>query len=105
VAVLGWDQLIKPWFDVWLPDATAEQYIGAVIPTLTPLLHAADARPQPPALRAARAAGGTRYPIGSIPFTRSDWVRQYGDAWATLTSLKRRCDPDGILTPGRGILP
>jgi FAD/FMN-containing dehydrogenase len=33
------------------------------------------------------------------------WVRQYGDAWAPLTALKRRYDPDGILTPGPGILP
>ncbi len=33
----GWDRLIKPWFDVWLPDATVEPYVGAVIPTLTPL--------------------------------------------------------------------
>ena len=53
----------------------------------------------------ARAAGGTRYPIGSIPFTHSDWVRQYGDAWASLTALERRYDPDGMLTPGPGILP
>jgi cytokinin dehydrogenase len=53
----------------------------------------------------ARAAGGTPYPIGSIPFARSDWVRQYGDAWTPLIALKRRYDPDGILTPGPGILP
>jgi cytokinin dehydrogenase len=33
----GWDTLVKPWFDVWLPDATVEQYIGEVIPTLSPL--------------------------------------------------------------------
>jgi FAD/FMN-containing dehydrogenase len=150
----GWDRLIKPWFDVWLPDATVEQYIGAVIPTLTPVdvgatgfvlliparrssLHApllrvpgatdwvylfdiltSSAGPGPDAaftqqmlarnrrlFEQARAAGGTRYPIGSIPFTRSDWVRQYGDAWGSLTALKRRYDPDGILTPGPGILP
>jgi FAD/FMN-containing dehydrogenase len=150
----GWDRLIKPWFDAWLPDATVERYIGAVIPTLTPLdvgatgfvlliparrssLHApllrvpggtdwvylfdiltSSAGPGPdpaftPQMLArnrrlfeqARAAGGTRYPIGSIPFTRSDWVRQYGDAWAGLVARKRRYDPDGILTPGPGILP
>jgi cytokinin dehydrogenase len=150
----GWDRLIKPWFDVWLPDATVEPYIGAVIPTLTPRdvgatgfvlliparrssLHApllrvpgatdwvylfdiltSSAAPGPDAtftqemlarnrrlFEKARAAGGTRYPIGSIPFTRSDWVRQYGDAWPSLTALKRRYDPDGILTPGPGILP
>jgi FAD/FMN-containing dehydrogenase len=35
-AALGWDALIKPWFDVWLPERTVEQYIGEVMPTLTP---------------------------------------------------------------------
>jgi hypothetical protein len=35
-ANVGWDGLIKPWLDVWLPDATVEQYVGSVIPTLTP---------------------------------------------------------------------
>ena len=36
-AVARWDELIKPWFDVWLPDRTIEQYVGEVMPTLTPL--------------------------------------------------------------------
>jgi cytokinin dehydrogenase len=150
----GWDRLIKPWFDVWLPDETVERYVGAVIPTLTPLdvgatgfvlliparrssLHApllrvpgqtdwvylfdilsSSAGPGPdPAFtqqmlarnrrlfEQARAAGGTRYPIGSIPFNRLDWVRQYGETYAAFAALKRRYDPDGILTPGPGILP
>jgi cytokinin dehydrogenase len=35
-ATMSWDRLIKPWFDVWLPDSTVEQYVGEVIPTLTP---------------------------------------------------------------------
>jgi FAD/FMN-containing dehydrogenase len=35
-ATNSWDELIKPWFDVWLPDTTVERYIGEVIPTLTP---------------------------------------------------------------------
>jgi len=32
-----WDDLLKPWLDVWLPDASVERYIGDVIPTLSPL--------------------------------------------------------------------
>jgi cytokinin dehydrogenase len=32
----AWDSLIKPWFDVLLPDSTAEGYIAEVLPTLTP---------------------------------------------------------------------
>ena len=31
----AWDQFVKPWFDVWLPDSTVEQYVGDVMPTLT----------------------------------------------------------------------
>jgi FAD/FMN-containing dehydrogenase len=36
-ATARWDELVKPWFDVWLPDSTVEQYVGEVMPTLTPL--------------------------------------------------------------------
>jgi len=51
----------------------------------------------------ARAVGGTRYPIGSISFTRADWEIQYGEERRELVTLKERFDPDGILTPGPGI--
>lgn len=51
----------------------------------------------------ARRVGGTRYPIGVVPFDHQDWVRQYGDAWGPFVKAKRRYDPDGILTPGPGI--
>ena len=37
IAAFQWKELIKPWFDVWLPESTVEQYVGEVIPTLTPL--------------------------------------------------------------------
>ncbi|MGZ8940099.1 MAG: FAD-binding protein, partial [Limisphaerales bacterium] len=33
---VGWDYLIKPWYDVWLPDSTVEQNVGEVMGTLTP---------------------------------------------------------------------
>jgi FAD/FMN-containing dehydrogenase len=32
---LGFDRVVKPWFDVWLPDSTVEEYVGEVRPTLT----------------------------------------------------------------------
>jgi FAD/FMN-containing dehydrogenase len=52
----------------------------------------------------ARDLGGVRYPIGTLDFDRNDWRRHYGFAeWARLNSLKRRHDPDMILTPGPGI--
>ena len=35
-ATFQWDALIKPWFDVWLPERAVERYVGEVMPTLTP---------------------------------------------------------------------
>jgi cytokinin dehydrogenase len=51
----------------------------------------------------ARRAGGTRYPIGALEFSRLDWIRHYGEEYAQLARLKRRFDPANILTPGPGI--
>lgn len=51
----------------------------------------------------ARNLGGTRYPIGSLQFDHKDWRIQYGSKWNEFKKLKRRFDPDGILTPGPGI--
>jgi cytokinin dehydrogenase len=51
----------------------------------------------------ARALGGTRYPIGSVPFSKLDWVRHYGERYFQFASLKRRFDPEGVLTPGVNI--
>lgn len=31
---VNWDRLVKPWFDVWLPDSKIERYVGEVVPTL-----------------------------------------------------------------------
>jgi cytokinin dehydrogenase len=51
----------------------------------------------------ARRVGGTRYPIGSLRFSRLDWLNHYGEQWARLARAKRRYDPAEILTPGPGI--
>jgi FAD/FMN-containing dehydrogenase len=53
----------------------------------------------------ARTAGGTVYPIGSIPLLMSklDWVRQYGPLYVPLQIAKEAFDPAHILTPGPGI--
>ncbi|SHF85563.1 FAD-binding protein [Streptoalloteichus hindustanus] len=50
-----------------------------------------------------RAAGGTRYPVGTVPFDRADWVRHFGTAWPSLHEAKERYDPHHVLTPGQGI--
>ena len=51
----------------------------------------------------ARNLGGTLYPIGSTPMSKSDWIRQYGPLYPVLVLSKALFDPDRILTPGPGI--
>src|SRR5207248_1150151 len=31
-----WNGVLHPWFDVFLPNETVEQYVGDVVPALTP---------------------------------------------------------------------
>ncbi|MDX3382346.1 FAD-binding protein [Streptomyces niveiscabiei] len=49
------------------------------------------------------AAGGTQYPVGSIPFRPRDWRTHFGAAWPQLAAAKRTYDPKGVLVPGQGI--
>ncbi|MGD0677707.1 MAG: FAD-binding protein [Polyangiaceae bacterium] len=51
----------------------------------------------------ARSVGGTLYPIGSTPMTKSDWAIQYGGVYPLLALAKRLYDPADIMTPGPGI--
>ena len=37
LANFGWNDLIKPWCDVWLPESTIEQHVNDILPTLTPI--------------------------------------------------------------------
>ncbi|GAA3806746.1 hypothetical protein GCM10022403_046090 [Streptomyces coacervatus] len=55
------------------------------------------------AYEATAAAGGTQYPVGSIPFTHADWRTHFGPAWPGLEAAKHRYDPCGILVPGQGL--
>jgi FAD/FMN-containing dehydrogenase len=54
---------------------------------------------------AARAIGGTRYPIGSLTFDSADWQDHYGEEWPRVVRAKRFFDPDHILAPGVGMFP
>jgi FAD/FMN-containing dehydrogenase len=151
---IDWDNLVKPWFDVWLPGRTVERYVGEVIPSLTPRdigpggfvllfpeqrarftrpnlrlpeddgdqwvylldILSSSERPGPDPTFAremvhrnntlfarAKIHGGVRYPIGSIDFSRDDWIAHYGERWPEFLRAKREFDPDNILTPGPGI--
>lgn len=55
------------------------------------------------AYEAVREAGGTQYPVGSVPFEQADWRDHFGAAWPRLAEARDRYDPTGILTPGQGI--
>lgn len=152
---IGWDELIKPWCTVWVPESGIERYVTETLAELTPrdvgtggfvLLYVQQrSRLTRPSLRLgepdgsdwvylftlmtagpadsgpeyvtemlnrnrrlyerARAYGGARYPIESVEFTPADWAEHYGDRWPHLVALRRRFDPDGILTPGPNIFP
>ncbi|UWE11384.1 FAD-binding protein [Actinacidiphila bryophytorum] len=52
-----------------------------------------------------RAAGGTQYPVGSIPMTPADWHTQYAAAWPEFTAAKHRYDPHNLLAPGQHVFP
>jgi len=49
------------------------------------------------------AAGGTQYPVGSVPFRPQDWRAHYGERWPQLAAAKRTYDPKGLLAPGQGV--
>lgn len=51
----------------------------------------------------ARALGATRYPIGTLDFTRADWKQHYGPEWSRVVLSKLLFDPAHVLTPGPGI--
>lgn len=141
--------VMHPWFDVFLPDETVEQYVTEVTETLTfddvgatgflllfpqkrskfkngalqvpgntewvYLYDILTAAPAPGfdaefdtqmrernrrLFEQASALGGKRYPIGTLEFSHSDWREHYGRDYHRLRALKRRFDPQGILTPG-----
>lgn len=51
----------------------------------------------------ARRVGGTRYPIGSLEFSRLDWLLHYGATADDVLRAKLTYDPRKILAPGLGI--
>jgi cytokinin dehydrogenase len=51
----------------------------------------------------ASSVGGTAYQVGSIPFTRADWINHFGEQWSSFAAADERYDPHQILCPGQGI--
>jgi FAD/FMN-containing dehydrogenase len=52
---------------------------------------------------AARAVGGKRYPVGSVPFSPADWRDHYGARYPAFAAAKACYDPLHLLTPGQRI--
>ena len=52
------------------------------------------------ASQASGLMGGKRYLSGWINFQHAAWKAHYGELWGTVTEMKRKCDPQGILNPG-----
>lgn len=55
------------------------------------------------AYETVHAAGGTHYPVGSVPFGPADWREHFGPEWRRLATARHTYDPRGILVPGQGI--
>lgn len=83
-------------------------YLLAVLWTLDPADPAAvEARiaANRAAFELVRAAGGTQYPVGSVPMSDADWRAQYGRVRDEFAAAKHRYDPLGLLAPGQGVFP
>lgn len=53
--------------------------------------------------RAAEQVGGTRYPIGTLDFSKQDWKKHYGPEWTRAQLSKLLFDPLCQLAPGAKI--
>lgn len=153
----GWDDRVKVWSDLFLPDHAVQQHVEDTVAGLTPEEWGAPGTEQgfvlvfphrrgaftAPLLRlpqvpddefvwlfdvlsvspdhrtpgyadrlvdrnhqladAARASGGTVYPIGVTPMSTENWRHHYGPSWTAFERAKNEFDPKRVLTPGPGI--
>jgi cytokinin dehydrogenase len=99
--------LTRPSLRLPAPDGSDLVHLFTVMtagpPDSGPAFGAAMLRRNRRLLDRALAAGGTRYPIGTVTSDPADWRAHYGDRWPHLVDLKRRYDPAGILTPGHPV--
>lgn len=150
----GWDDRVKVWSDVFLPDDAVQQHVENTLKSLTweewgapgteegfvlafphlrgrftaPMLRLPDVpedeyvwlfdvlsvSPDDPEpgyrerlldrndrlAAAARAKGGTVYPIGATRMSGEDWRLHYDSGWDIVVERKNKFDPSRVLTPG-----
>jgi cytokinin dehydrogenase len=88
---------------VQTPD-TSVAFLFAILRTTVPPTDPADQLAANRALyERARAVGGKRYPVGSVPFSPLDWIVQYGRDYPAFAAAKATWDPRRVLAPGQGI--
>ncbi|NUS45195.1 MAG: FAD-binding protein [Mycobacteriaceae bacterium] len=79
---LGWDRLVKPWFDVWLPDDTVEQFVEHTLSELGP----DDVGPGGFVLLIPQRRSAITRPFVRVPTPRtSDWIYLFDLLSASLT--------------------
>jgi FAD/FMN-containing dehydrogenase len=94
--------LVGPRF-VEVPDEPVA-FLFALLRTTVPPTDAADQLAANRVLyERARAVGGKRYPVGSVPFSPRDWIAHYGRDYPALLGAKAAWDPRRVLSPGQGI--
>ena len=82
------------------PVAFLFAILRTTVPPTDPAAQVADNRAL---YERARAVGGKRYPVGSVPFSPLDWIAQYGRDYPAFAAAKARLDPRRVLAPGQGI--
>jgi cytokinin dehydrogenase len=84
------------------PVAWLFSLLRTTVPPADPLAQGAENRVL---YERTRHAGGKRYPIGSVPLTRRDWIDHFGRDWPAFVAAKAAWDPRRILSPGQRIFP
>jgi FAD/FMN-containing dehydrogenase len=120
---MGVWHLPHPWLDLFVPASAVGQLLETLLaqPLRVPpgdVVFLCDVLRTAPAEERAiqrmldqnrdlfelnRQLGGRHYSISTIALCQPDWIRHFGDRWPWLAAMKRRFDPDHVLTPGPGI--
>jgi hypothetical protein len=86
---------------VQVPDEPVAFVFAILRTTVPPADPAAQVAANRPLYERARAVGGTRYPVGSVPFRPLDWVAHYGRDYPAFAAAKATSTHAACSRPGR----